>query len=127
LNEGEVTTTAAAGQNNNTNAAGQSAPRPEREHAARRNYLRNTSLDDAWSASSSTSPSGNTAVDPADGTTVQVFQEWNSAADRSRSTTAAEEETVSNFEAQLMLSEGRYFFVVREGSEGVSVSLARVQ
>jgi hypothetical protein len=119
LNEGEVTTTAAAGQNNNTNAAGQSAPRPEREHAARRNYLRNTSLDDAWSASSSTSP--------ADGTTVQVFQEWNSAADRSRSTTAAEGETVSNFEAQLMLSEGRYFFVVREGSEGVSVSLARVQ
>jgi hypothetical protein len=124
LNEGEVNTTAAAtGQTNNynNNAAGHTAPRPAREQqAARRNPLRNTSIDDAWSASSSSAPAGNTAVDSADGSTVQVFQEWNGVAGRSRSTTAAaaEEETVGNFEAQLLLSEGGLRFCGARGIGG---------
>jgi hypothetical protein len=125
MNEGEVTTTAATGQTTNTNAAGRSAPHAERAQAPRRNCLRNTSLDESWTAARSTSSSGTTAVDPADGSTVQEFQNWDSVADRSRSTTDDQGETVGNFEAQLMLSEGVYFFVVREGSEGVS--FARVQ
>jgi hypothetical protein len=110
MNGGEVTTTAATGQTTNTNAAGRSAPHAERAQAPRRNYLRNTSLDESWTAARSTSSSGTTAVDPADGSTVQEFQNWDSVADRSRSTTDDQGETVGNFEAQLMLSEGVYFW-----------------
>lgn len=68
----------------------------------------------------------NTAVD-ADGSEVQVFENWDTVPDRSRSTTtaAAETESALTFEAQLAVSEGELVMVVQEGAEGVALVRVR--